>query len=53
MSPALEMLGPIEAIDGVLMFGVSTAMIVTVIQRVILHVPFGHSRLTRPSHGPV
>src|SRR5262245_38353334 len=33
MSPAWKMLGPIEATDGLLMFGVSTAMIFTVIQR--------------------
>jgi len=35
MSPAWRMLGPVEATDGLLMFGVSTAMIVAVIQRVI------------------
>jgi hypothetical protein len=35
MSPAWKVLGPIEATNGLLMFGVSTAMIVAVIQRVI------------------
>jgi hypothetical protein len=35
MSPAWKLLGPFEAINGLLMFGVSTAMIVAVIQRVI------------------
>jgi len=35
MSPATRMLGPIEAIDGLLMFGVSTAMIFEVILRLI------------------
>jgi hypothetical protein len=33
MSPTWKMLGPIEAADGMLMFGVSTAMIFAVIQR--------------------
>jgi hypothetical protein len=35
MSPAWKLLGPIEATDGLLMFGVSTAMIFTVIQRLV------------------
>jgi hypothetical protein len=35
MSPAWKMLGPFEATNGLLMFGVSTAMIVAVIQRLI------------------
>jgi Ion channel len=35
MSPAWKMLGPVEATDGLLMFGVSTAMIFTVIQRLV------------------
>lgn len=35
MSPAWKMLGSIEATDGLLMFGVSTAMIFTVIQRLV------------------
>jgi len=35
MSPAWKMLGPIEAIDGLLMFGVSTALIFAVMQRLI------------------
>ena len=36
MSPAWKLLGPIEAADGALMFGVSTAMIFAVTSRVIL-----------------
>jgi hypothetical protein len=35
MSPAWSLLGPLEAADGMLMFGVSTAMIFAVIQRLI------------------
>jgi hypothetical protein len=35
MSPAWKTLGPIEAINGLLMFGVSTAMIFAVIQRML------------------
>jgi hypothetical protein len=35
MSPAWKMLGPLEAADGALMFGVSTAMIFAVIARLI------------------
>ncbi len=35
MSPAWRMLGPIEATNGLLMFGVSTAMIFAVIRRLI------------------
>ena len=35
MSPAWKLLGPLEAADGSLMFGVSTAMIFAVIQRLI------------------
>jgi Ion channel len=35
MSPAWRLLGPIEAADGMLMFGVSTALIFTVIQRLV------------------
>lgn len=35
MSPSWRLLGPLEAADGVLMFGVSTAMIFTVIQRLV------------------
>jgi hypothetical protein len=33
MSPTWRLLGPLEAANGILMFGVSTAMIFTVIQR--------------------
>jgi hypothetical protein len=33
MSPAWKLLGPLEAADGLLMFGVSTAMIFAVVQR--------------------
>lgn len=35
MSPAWKMLGPITATDGLLMFGVSTATIFAVIQRLV------------------
>lgn len=35
MSPAWKLLGPLEATDGLLMFGVTTAMIFTVIQRLL------------------
>ena len=36
MSPAWKLLGPMEAADGALMFGVSTAMIFAVATRLIL-----------------
>jgi len=36
MSPAWRLLGPLEAANGALMFGVSTAMIFAVVQRLIL-----------------
>jgi hypothetical protein len=36
MSPAWKLLGPLEAADGALMFGVSTAMIFALIQRLML-----------------
>ena len=36
MTPSWKLLGPLEAADGALMFGVSTAMIFAVIQRLIL-----------------
>lgn len=36
MSPSWKLLGPLEAADGALMFGVSTAMIFSVVQRLIL-----------------
>ena len=35
MSPSWRLLGSLEAANGVLMFGVSTAMIFTVIQRLV------------------
>jgi len=35
MRPSWRLLGPLEAANGVLMFGVSTAMIFAVIQRVV------------------
>ncbi|HUO05700.1 MAG TPA: ion channel [Candidatus Binataceae bacterium] len=35
MSPSWKLLGPLEAADGLLMFGISTAMIFTVIQRLV------------------
>ena len=36
MSPSWRLMGPLEAADGALMFGVSTAMIFAVISRLIL-----------------
>jgi Ion channel len=36
MSPSWRLLGPLEAANGALMFGVSTAMIFAVVQRLIL-----------------
>jgi len=36
MTPSWKLLGPLEAADGALMFGVSTAMIFAVAQRLIL-----------------
>lgn len=36
MTPAWKLLGPLEAADGALMFGVSTAMIFAVIQQLLL-----------------
>jgi len=36
MSPSWSLLGPLEAADGMLMFGVSTAMIFAVIQRLLV-----------------
>ncbi len=35
MSPSWRLLGPLEAADGLLLFGVSTAMIFAVIQRLV------------------
>jgi Ion channel len=35
MTPSWRLLGPLEAVDGMLMFGVSTAMIFAVIQRLL------------------
>ena len=35
MTPAWRLLGPLEAADGMLMFGVTTAMIFAVIQRLV------------------
>jgi hypothetical protein len=35
MTPSWRLLGPLEAANGMLMFGVSTAMIFAVIQRLI------------------
>ena len=35
MSPSWKLLGPLEAANGMLMFGVSTAMIFAVIQRLV------------------
>ena len=42
MSPSWKFLGPLEAADGTLMFGVSTAMIFAIIQRLI-HARFSDS----------
>jgi hypothetical protein len=36
MTPSWRMLGPLEATNGALMFGVSTAMVFAVIQRLVL-----------------
>ena len=36
MTPSWRLLGPLEAADGMLMFGVSTAVIFAVIQRLLL-----------------
>jgi hypothetical protein len=36
MSPRWKLLGPLEAADGLLMFGVSTALVFAVIQRMVL-----------------
>ena len=36
LTPSWRLLGPLEAANGVLMFGVSTAMVYTVIQRLVL-----------------
>jgi hypothetical protein len=35
MSAAWKLLGPLEATDGMLLFGVSTAMIFAIIQRLV------------------
>jgi hypothetical protein len=44
LSPQWKLLGPIEAITGILMFGVSTALIFAIIQRLI------HARFDRVGH---
>jgi hypothetical protein len=44
LPPRWKLLGPLEAAAGMLMFGVSTAVIVTVMQRLI------HARLDDPEH---
>ena len=36
MTPSWRLLGPLEAANGALMFGVSTAMVFAVIQRLLL-----------------
>ncbi len=36
MSPSWKLLGPLEAANGMLMFGVSTAMVFAVIQRLVI-----------------
>lgn len=35
MTPAWRLLGPLEAANGVLLFGVTTAMVITILQRLI------------------
>jgi hypothetical protein len=35
MTPSWRLLGPLEAVDGMLMFGITTAMIFAVIQRLV------------------
>lgn len=40
MTPSWKLLGPLEAADGALMFGVSTAMVFTIAQR-LMHAKFG------------
>ena len=40
MTPSWKLLGPLEAADGALMFGVSTAMIFTIAQR-LMRAKFG------------
>jgi hypothetical protein len=40
MTPSWKLLGPLEAADGALMFGVSTAMIFAIAQR-LMHAKFG------------
>ena len=35
MSPAWRLLGPLEAANGMLMFGVTTAMVFAVIQKLV------------------
>ena len=42
MSPSWKLLGPLETVNGMLLFGVSTAMIFTVIQRVVQPAPRDH-----------
>lgn len=39
MTPSWKLLGPLEAADGALMFGVSTAMVFTIAQR-LMHAKF-------------
>jgi hypothetical protein len=43
MSPSWKLLGPLEAANGMLMFGISTAMIFAVIQR-LMQPRIGHQR---------
>ncbi len=44
MTPSWKLLGPLEAADGALMFGVSTAMIFAIAQR-LMRAKFGSSPL--------
>jgi hypothetical protein len=49
MSPSWKLLGPIEAADGLLMFGISTAMIFVIIQR-LFQIRVGAERTAHGKH---
>src|SRR6516164_3234374 len=49
MSASWKLLGPLEAADGLLMFGVTTAMIFAVIQR-LFQTRFDAARAAHPGH---
>jgi hypothetical protein len=53
MSPSWRLLAPLEAANGMLMFGVSTAMLFTVIQRLFqirFSEPSNYETITQPEH---